>query len=251
MKNLARLFAALATLAAWSAFVPNAQAASVQNTQSGTIVNSANGIQTVTISSVDTTKSVLFFSTRHDSNRPVGSLIRGLASATTIEFERVTDGVAPEPAPIEIRWTVVTWASGVNVQRGEVAQATTTVDVTVPTAVAAVNQAFVLWSKTPVAGDGDWSADDPVVGELTSTTNLQFRVDSANAAHIIAWQVVEFTNAADITVQKGSTSLTGGALSTTATLSPAVNVNKTFVLAGFRTPGEAAPTSAHACSAWS
>jgi len=52
--------------------------------------------------------------------------------------------------------------------------------VTLPTAVAAVNQAFVLWSKTPVAGDGDWSADDPVVGDV--------RRDVARGGHLDAVQ---------------------------------------------------------------
>ncbi len=188
---------------------PAAEAASVQNTQAGALTSVANGTQSVTITSVDTTKSVLFFSTRHDSNRPVGSVIRGrLANATTIEFVRVTDGVAPEPAPIEIRWYVVTWASGVRVQRGEVTQSATTVDVPL-SALAAVNQAFVLWSKTAAAGDATWGSDDPTLGEITSTTNLQFRAD-ASSGHVIAWQVVEFTNAADINVQKGSHHLDDG-----------------------------------------
>ncbi len=237
--KLARLAVICAALAAWGASVPDAQAASVQKTQSGTVVNSANGTQTVTISSIDTTKSILFFSTEHSSNRPVGSTVRGrLASATTIQFERVTDGVAPEPAPITIRWYVVTFASGVKVQRGEAALTATTVNVAI-TAVAAVNQAFVLWSETPGAGDNEWASDDANLAELTSTTNLQIRADAASASGlIVSWQVVEFTNAADINVQKGSiATMTGATTSVTATLSPAVNVNKTFVLVGWRSAG--------------
>jgi hypothetical protein len=58
---------------------------------------------------------------------------------------------------------------------------------------------------------------------------------------VIAWEVVEFTNAADITVQKGSiTTMTGSTTSVTATLSPAVDPSRTFVLAAFRSASSSA-----------
>ncbi|HEY3190110.1 MAG TPA: hypothetical protein VGJ70_21640, partial [Solirubrobacteraceae bacterium] len=67
----------------------------------------------------------------------------------------------------------------------------------------------------------------------------------SNAGHIIAWQVVEFTNAADITVQKGSiATMTGATTSVTATLSPAVDPSRTFVLASFRTSASSAQVGA-------
>ncbi|MEO8521297.1 MAG: hypothetical protein ABI603_08040, partial [Acidobacteriota bacterium] len=218
--------------------VREASAATLQQVQSGTAVNSANGIQTITISSIDPTKSFLIFEAASDSNRPVGSTVRGrLASATTIEFERVTNGVAPEPAPINIQWYVATFGSGVKVQRGEVAQSATSINVPI-TAVASLSQAFVLWSKTPVATDNEWGNDDQVLADLTSTTNLQVRANVLNAAHIVSWQVVEFTNAADINVQRGTiTTMTGATTSVTATLSPAVNTARTFVLAGWQSSG--------------
>jgi hypothetical protein len=98
-----------------------------------------------------------------------------------------------------------------------------------------VNQAFVLWSKSADAADQTWGLNDPVLAELTSTTNLQIRVDGANAGHTIAWQVVEFTNAADINVQKGSiATMTGATTSVNATLGTAVDPSRTFLLVGFR-----------------
>jgi len=216
-----------------------ADAAVCQSMQSGTAVNNANGIQTITISSVDTTKSVLFFQTRSSGNRPVNSEVRGrLQSATTIEFERVTDEGAP--ATINIQWYVVTFGSGVSVQRGETPLSATSTNVAI-TAVASLSQAFVLWSMTPASADNAWGSDDQVLGELTTTTNLQFRANSLNAAHTIAWQVVQFTNAADINVQKGTTSLTGAATSTTVTLGTAVNVSKTFILVGARVTDGSGP----------
>ena len=209
--------------------------------QSGTATISSNGTTntlTVPITSVDPSKSFLIFQTRHDGNRPVNSMIRGrIATATSVEFVRVSNEVAPG-VPIDIQWYVVEHPR-VAVQRGEVAQTAATINVPI-TPVASLSQAFVTWSKTSAAGDSNWSTDDPLVAELTTTSNLQFRVNGAASTHVIWWQVVEFTNAADINVQKGSTSLLGTALSTTATLSTPVDVTKTFVLAGYRTAGTGA-----------
>ena len=181
----------------------------VKAVQSGTTsIDSNGGTNTITvpITSVNTASSFLIFQTRHNGNRPVNSMIRGrIASATTLEFVRVSNEAAPG-VPINIQWYVAEFSSGVNVQRGEVAQSTTTINVPI-TPVAAVNQAFVTWSKTPTAGDGTINSDDFVLCELTTTSNLQCRVGGANASHTISWQVIEFTNPADINVQTGTASL--------------------------------------------
>ena len=132
-----------------------------------------------------------------------------LATATTLEFTRVTD--EPLAVPITIRWYVAAFASGVSVQRGEVDQSATVINVPIPSAVAAVDHAFVTWSKTPLNfHTNNFDGDDPAIGELTSTTNLQFRVTTSGPGMTISWQVVEFTNAPDVLVQKGSTLLGGG-----------------------------------------
>src|SRR5262245_44074285 len=80
-----------------------AHAAVCQLVQSGTAVNNANGIQTIGISSVDTTKSFLIFQARSNSNRPVASEVRGrLQTATSIQFERGTNEASP--AAMHIQW---------------------------------------------------------------------------------------------------------------------------------------------------
>lgn len=229
-----RWFAVAITLGAWLGGAGASGAATVSSVQSGTASSTANGTLTVTITSVDTTKSMLIFQTRHSSNRPVGATVRGrIASATTLEFVRSTDEVSP--ATINIQWYVVSYASGVKVQRGEFNQSSATTNVTI-TAVAAVAQCFVTWSKTTINSSNAYNDDDPVVGELTSTTNLQFR-GNATTGHTVSWQVVEYTSSADIAVQKGTTSMSGTTTSVTATLSPAVDVNRTFVLVGYRAAG--------------
>jgi hypothetical protein len=57
------------------------------------------------------------------------------------------------------------------------------------------------------------------------------------AAHTIWWQVVEFTNAADILVQHGASSLASGSASTSSTLGTAVNRTRSFVLSSFSSSG--------------
>lgn len=122
------------------------------------------------------------FNTRHDSNRPVGSMMRGrIASSTSVEFVRVTDEATP--VAITIQWYVVEYGCGVRVQRGEVTESGTTINVPI-TPVASLSQAFVTWSKTPAA-DQAFDDDDPIAGELTSATNLRFRAGAANSAHVI------------------------------------------------------------------
>jgi len=191
----------------------------------------------IPISAVDMTKAFLMFNARHDGGRPVNSEIRGrIAAPTTLEFVRVTNEAVP--VPITIQWYVVEYLSGVKVQRGEVfSQIMPTMDVAI-NPVANVSQAFVLWSKTPSIFDVDWSWDDPVIGELTSTSNLQFRVYGANLGHRIWWQVVEFTNLGEAMVQKGSVfTMIDTTTSVNATLSTPVDVNRTFVLVSFITEG--------------
>lgn len=234
-----RLLRVVLAFAVWSAGGTMANAALVSGVQTGTATSTANGTLTVAITNVDPTRSFLIFQVRSNSPRPVASYLRGrIASATSLEFVRVTDEAAP--ATMNILWYVVSFASGVTVQRGETTQGTTPMNVPI-TAVAAVNQAFVTWSKTADPPDQTWGVNDPVLGELTSTTNLQFRVGGTNPAHVIGWQVIEFTNPADINVQKGTiTTMTGTTTTVTATLGTPVDVNRTFVLVGFRSDGSSA-----------
>ncbi|MGH9372055.1 MAG: hypothetical protein ACRD15_11045, partial [Vicinamibacterales bacterium] len=230
-----RLLAVCAAIVVLGVTAQDAAAAIVEQVQSGTVVNNSNGVQTVTIASIDPATSFLIFQIRSNGDRPVNSVIRGrLASATTIEFERLSNEGAP--VAINIQWYVATFGSGVKVQRGEVTMSASPTDVTIA-AVGSISRAFVLWSKTALASDSEFGTDDPIVGDLTSTTNLQFRSD-ATSGHRVAWQVVEFTDAADINVQRGTVlNMTGATVSTTATLGTPVDVTKAFVLAAFRTAG--------------
>jgi len=208
------------------------QAAELEGLQRGTATSTANGTLTVALAdAVDPSRSVLFFSTRHDSNRPPGSTLRGsLASATTLEFERVSS----ESAPIDVHWTVLEFASGVRVQRGEFDQTSATMTIDLPTPVASTTQAFALWSKTAFAGDSLWGSDDPVGGYLLNNSQLRFRAVDANNAHRISYQVVEFTDPADIFVQAGdSPGMNGGNGQRLVNLTTSVDPERSFIVSGF------------------
>ena len=216
-------------------FTTAAQAA-VKNAQSGTFASSGNGTNIVTLAAgVNATNAFLIFNTRHNSSAPGGSMIRGrLVNSNSVEFVRVTT----ETSTMNIQWSVVEYSAGVRVQRGEVNQTGTVLNVPL-LALSATNQAFVLWSKTPDPAETAFTDSDPVAGEITSAGNLQFRVGTApSSVPVISWQVVEFTHPASINVQKGSvTNLTGTNLSATATLNLPVDPTTTFLLAGYRTSG--------------
>lgn len=202
----------------------------IKSVQRGTATSTANGTTTVTVAAVDTTKSVLWFSARHNAARPPGSSVLGrVANGTTLQFVQVSDVAFT----IVVDWVVVEYERGVKVQRGSIAQSATTHNTTI-TAVAATNLAFTTWSKTTSASSNVWAGDDPVVLELTSTTNLQLRADAtANPSHEVAYQVVEFTSASVGSVQRGTTSMATGVASATGTLTT-VDTAKSFVLADLR-----------------
>ncbi|MDQ1651830.1 MAG: hypothetical protein QOI35_1030, partial [Cryptosporangiaceae bacterium] len=159
--------------------------ASVNTVQSGTATNTANGTQTVTITSVDTTKAFLQFTSSSNLNRPVGSSIGGrIATATTIQFIRSTDEVTP--ATITIRWTVTEYTCGVRVQRGSTTQTAATTNVGI-TPVASRNQAFFTWSKVTDASATDYDASVQTAASLASPTNLQFRSETGAGITAPGW----------------------------------------------------------------
>jgi fibronectin-binding autotransporter adhesin len=214
----------------------SAAAAAIKDVQSGTLTSTGNGTNTVTLGAgVNPTNSFLIFNTRHNSPVPGGSMIGGIiTSSNSVQFVRATT----ETSTMNIQWYVVEYAAGVRVQRGEVNQTNTTINIPL-SPVSAVNQAFVTWSKTPDPAETAFTDSDPLVGQITSTTNLQFRVGAApSSVPVIYWQVVEFQNPASISVQTDSvTNLTGTNLLATDTLPAPVNTNSTFLLTGYRTSG--------------
>jgi hypothetical protein len=215
--------------------------AAVESRQVGNTTSTADGIVTVPITAVNRTRSFLVFHSRSNLNRPVTQIRGRIATSTTLEFERVTDEATP--TTVNIRWYVVEFACGVNVQHGSTTLSAATTNVPI-TPVAALDQAFVTWSKTPAAADASTDQNDALVAELTTTSNLQLRANTVPSGHVVWWQVIEFTNPADIDVQTGTTTMLGTATSRTVTLPTAVDPAKTFVLVSFQTSGTGADIGA-------
>lgn len=220
-----------------------AAGAVLQCLYTGTAVSAGTGTITVTLpnlggacnGTINTARAFLFFQTNSNLNRPVVADIRGrIFSTTQLEFARNTN----ETSTVNISWYVAEFESGIKVQRGVIAsQSAATLNVPI-TPVAALNRAFVLLSKTPAATDVNWNQDDSTIGELTALGNLQVRASGANAAHTVNWEVVEFTNAADIFVQKGnSAAMTAGIATVNIALGTAVDPTRTFVLISNLNPG--------------
>jgi outer membrane protein assembly factor BamB len=212
----------------------------IRQVQTGTVAVNINGTVPVVLPTplLNTARAFLVFGTRTNSNRPVGSVLRGrILDVNTLEFVRVTDEAVP--TPMDVRWYVVEFLQGVNVQRGQTTQTGATVNQPIA-AVGSLAQAFVTFSKTPTNTDIAWGTNDPVIAALTATNNLQFRVNAGAPTHIIWWQVIEFLNPADINVQRGNiTTMTGGTLSVAQPIGP-VNLARSFVLASYRNAGAGA-----------
>ena len=220
-----------------SQVVSSASCFYVPTVQSGSTVVAATGTTSVAIGTVDPTHAFLLFSSSADGSRPTAGLIGGrISSATTLDFVRVTDGVAPEPVPVVVSWTVVEYPCGVSVQRGTASVSATTTDVAI-TSVGAVGQAFATVSETGGAAEQTWIADgdDLLSAQLTSTTNLRLQAAVApSVTHTAYWQVVTFTDQTMINVQSGATTLGVGTASATATLSTSASTGSSFVLASVR-----------------
>lgn len=184
------------------------------------LVASADLSDTVTITAVDTSKSILLYSYRVADAPSAGGtrLVGTLTNSTTITFEKDSTG-----DDIIVEWKVIEFSSGVFVQHIYSTASSSTID----TAVTAVDTA-----KTFVLYDGFWEdgtytrSTEKIQAWLTSTTNLRIRRGSGTTGQRAVAQVVQVDNA---TVQTGETVLT--ALSDTVTIT-AVTTGKAFAING-------------------
>jgi outer membrane protein assembly factor BamB len=195
-------------------------------------------------SSVDTSKSFLIFQVRNSCTRPQCSAIRGeLNTAPTVNNQIFFTKSSNETSTVDVQWYVVEFEQGVQVIHGQTDQNLTTENVAIPaiTGVSSTSQMFVLTSKTVTSTDNNMNADDPIIAEMTTTTNLQIRCDATSPSHVIGYQVVAFTNPLDINVQKGTVPLFGTAgqtqTETATSLASAVDTDKAFVLLNARGSG--------------
>lgn len=198
------------------------RAATLKSVQSGTTTIPVNSnSQTVTITSVDTTKAFLVFSVTTDEAKPNISEVRGqITNATTLTFNRSVINNTPVA---KIAWYVAEFTSGVSVQRGSVAMDVTTKNVTI-TGVT-TSRSFPIISYESKSGNYD--ATVFIKAKITSSTNLEISNQQADANATVEWQVVDFTGAS---VQTGDIAFANGDSSKTATLSPSITTSNSWLI---------------------
>jgi hypothetical protein len=157
---------------------------------------------TVTVSSVDTTKSFLIASWTTNGDGIGANFVRGrITSPTQLTFDRGATGRA-----LNLTWFLVTLTDGSAVQSGNSSFSTATTQVNVSSLApvtlsrsVAFLSGFQRGGSTPFAGLSP--SDNPGVGwftaDLTSTTNLRLtRGTTQSATAEAAWFVVEFAQGA-------------------------------------------------------
>jgi hypothetical protein len=227
---------ALPALLALSLVSPVA-AAQLKGLQSGTATVAGGATLTVTLpTAVDTTKAFLVFGTAESTGDPLDGHVSGqlTGAGTTITFQQ-----AGGAASVDIKYYVVEFSSGVSVQRGSIDIATGDVfDV----ALAAVDttKSFPLISFR--SAGANFNCNDFVRAKLTSGTNLQLSSNVATcgtvATSVVEWQVVEYQ---DASVQTGDVTFAATDLSAGATLAPAVNTAKSWLIYSYEATADVTP----------
>jgi Peptidase family C25/Right handed beta helix region len=225
--RLAESSLALIVLAVLLAAPSPLSAAQLRSLQSGsaTIAN-ASTVATVTLSpAVTANQAFLVFSMSLNANTPADGGVTGklAAGGNQITFQRVgTTGA------ITVQWYVAEFASGVTVQRGT---ADLTLGVPFNQALTPVNPARSFPILSHRAAGSNINANDFVRGEITGAgSNLQLSYlccGSSTSPETVEWQVVEYQQAS---VQTGNLFFADVDTSRTATLAPAVNPDKSWLL---------------------
>ena len=197
----------------------------------GTTQIAASGyIATVDITDVDMSKSFLVFSAAVDDNRPQCTQIRGnLYDAGSgdirIDFERY-ESTCPAA---DIRYYVAEFSSGVSVQRGTKTTLTSdTINVPLSPTVD-TGKSFPLISG--FVSSTIHNGNDFIEAEITANNNLQLRKNTGDGTAKVDWQVIEYGCSA---VQKNTISSWATA-STTDTLSPTVDLSKSWLIYSYKT----------------
>ncbi|MBN2113966.1 MAG: putative Ig domain-containing protein, partial [Acidimicrobiia bacterium] len=191
--------------------------------QTGTAtLGSGTTVVTVPITAVDPAKTLLITGLEENLGRPGdGAVSSELVDATTLRFRRATGG-----GSVGIRWQVVEFVSGVQVQRGTVAVSAT--PTTVPISAVDRARSFVL---TTSRGDGDhWADNDFVRARLTSSTSLELAPAVVDEVPTIAWQVIQYDEAS---VQHGTASLGEGQSTATVSIA-AVDPGRAWLISSYR-----------------
>jgi hypothetical protein len=203
--------------------------------QSGTLTMGSAAQSVSALLTADNTTSILFFTVAEDEKSPDhGSVIcelhdddvnLGSAGVTCLRNDVGTDETT-STGVISIHYDVVTFTSGVTVQRGIVDTGAGNPASVTLTSIDPTSSFVVLGGQ--VNGGTGWGTNEFIQAQITGATTLQIAADatSTNAA----WQVVSMTGAS---VQRGTTSFATGATTATSTITS--TPSGSMVLASYTT----------------
>lgn len=201
--------------------------AGAKTLQSGTaIISSGNTSTTASISTIDTSKSFVVFSSKGDPDgQHAGgrlSICGYFNSATQLIFERQVIGGSTD---ITIKWYVVSFSSGVTIQHGSTSDVrNNTADITISSVT--TSQSFVIVSNK---GENSWDYGgcQLIRGNVQSSTTLRLRArGTAYNNNTCRWQVIDYTGAS---VQLLTGVHSGGVTSGTLPVS-SINMSNSFII---------------------
>ena len=198
---------------------------SIKSLQNGSVTLSANPT-TVTINAVNMSQAftACWFGTTASAANSVATC--NLTSSTSLVVQAGTTGAV-------VGWYVIEFESGANVQRGEVAWATSTATQNIPINSVDLTKTFVLIGTRTTSTSATIDEQRVTRAILTNSTNLQLTRVETGIAVTHVWQVIELNN---VTVQNGTTTLSAVTSATAAINS--VNLSNTFLV--FSVSGAAA-----------
>lgn len=238
----------LSNASASSTFTTDAQSGVIQSIQKGTItIGAAASSNTATITSVDTTKSILIYEGRQptstgsaNNNRSAARI--ALTNATTVTATRQNTNDA-----VTVAFTVIEFASGVNsIQSGTIAIAGAgTSNTATISAVGAT--AFVLWLGGSTAITAlNWTSTESSV-ELTNSTTVTARCQ-ANEQMTVGYMVVDLDSTIVTAVQQRAVTNTSGSAAFTDTITSLDTTKTLLFYNGAIVPGTNSTVTSFACT---
>ena len=172
--------------------------------------------------SVPLDRTILFVTIRQAEPSPAYGATLCELIAAGVHCQRWTQGSPyPQSVGIIIRWTTVTFSSGVTVQRGRL---TSTASTTAPLTMIDPLSSFVLLTGATANVGASWGSNEFMRARIASPQAVE--IVPMGAAEVIAWQVVSMEGAKVI---NGTTAIPAGQLDRMATF-PAVDLGSSFVL---------------------
>lgn len=191
----------------------------------------ASTTATVTLSTtlLDTSKAFIDFGVETDGTGPAHRMVRGnITNTTTLTFTR--HGTTGTPT---VKGYCVEFTAGVTVDRGAMSSFGASEQTAALSNVTDLTKAFVIASGSNTGTI--LTADETFTARLFDSSGLKVGIESGenNTTFIntVEWQAIEYD---DCSVQRGTFDTLGATASDTETLSPAVDLGKSFIKAYFQ-----------------